>query len=92
MSSKGIDLLENYVDCTADVQTAAVATVFSMSSIVMKDTRVIEWIEGYAWFEVMFKYSTFQVLSTVMSEKRSGICLSGKVRKEDNDMKYTQKY
>ncbi|CAG5125732.1 unnamed protein product, partial [Candidula unifasciata] len=47
MSNKGIDLLENYVDRTSDVQTAAIATVFSVSPAVMKDTRVIEWIEGY---------------------------------------------
>lgn len=46
MSNKGIDLLENYVDRTSDVQTAAIATVFSVSPAVMKDTRVIEWIEG----------------------------------------------
>ncbi|KAK3770064.1 hypothetical protein RRG08_043220 [Elysia crispata] len=47
MSEKGIDLLENYMDRTSDVQTVAIATVFSMSNIVMKDTRVLNWIEGY---------------------------------------------
>ncbi|RUS87799.1 hypothetical protein EGW08_004464 [Elysia chlorotica] len=47
MSEKGIDLLENYMDRSCDVQTVAIATVFSMSNIVMKDTRVLEWIEGY---------------------------------------------
>lgn len=47
MSDKGIDLMENYMDRTCDVQTVAVATVFSMSNNVMKDTRVLDWIEGY---------------------------------------------
>uniref|UniRef100_A0A0B6ZZ52 Uncharacterized protein n=1 Tax=Arion vulgaris TaxID=1028688 RepID=A0A0B6ZZ52_9EUPU len=47
MSNEGIDLLENYVNHTSDVQTAAIVTVFSMSNAIMKDTRVIEWIEAY---------------------------------------------
>ncbi|GFN83407.1 WD repeat-containing protein mio [Plakobranchus ocellatus] len=47
MSEKGVDLLENYMDRTCDVQTAAVAAIFSMSNMVLKDKRVYDWIEGY---------------------------------------------
>ncbi|KAH9520253.1 hypothetical protein Btru_060372 [Bulinus truncatus] len=45
--NKGIELLANFVDRTADVQTAAIAVIFSKSSNLMGDTRVIEWIEIY---------------------------------------------
>ncbi|XP_012940949.1 GATOR complex protein MIOS-A [Aplysia californica] len=47
MTDAGINLLENFVDRTADVQTAAIAAVFSTSHVVMKDPRVMEWIDGY---------------------------------------------
>ncbi|CAL1531728.1 unnamed protein product [Lymnaea stagnalis] len=47
LNSKGIELLGNYVDLTSDVQTAAIAAVFSMSTMLLKDTRIIEWIEVY---------------------------------------------
>ncbi|KAL8558525.1 hypothetical protein ACOMHN_038849 [Nucella lapillus] len=47
LSSEGIDLLENYVDRTSDVQTAAVVAVFSGTAQSIKDERVNSWIYSY---------------------------------------------
>ncbi|XP_059175424.1 GATOR complex protein MIOS-A-like isoform X2 [Physella acuta] len=43
MYSKGVDLLGNYLDLTSDIQTAAIAAVFSMC----KEQRISEWIDVY---------------------------------------------
>ena len=48
MSDAGVNLLQRYVDHTADVQTASIAAVFSTSHLAIKDARVEEWIDGYA--------------------------------------------
>eukprot|EP00058_Branchiostoma_floridae_P009637 XP_002595125.1 hypothetical protein BRAFLDRAFT_67907 [Branchiostoma floridae] len=47
LTKDGIDLLENYVNSTADVQTACLAMVQACPSDVSKDTRVQQWIESY---------------------------------------------
>jgi len=47
MSDAGVNLLQRYVDHTADVQTASIAAVFSTSHLAIKDARVEEWIDGY---------------------------------------------
>ncbi|CAH1238277.1 MIOS [Branchiostoma lanceolatum] len=47
LTTDGIDLLENYVNSTADVQTACLAMVQACPSDVSKDTRVQQWIESY---------------------------------------------
>ena len=49
LSSEGIDLLEHYVDQTSDVQTAAVASVFSGTAEATKDERVTTWISRYTY-------------------------------------------
>ncbi|XP_055877328.1 GATOR complex protein MIOS-A-like [Biomphalaria glabrata] len=47
LHNKGIELLGNFVDRTADVQTAAIAVIFSKSSNLLNDVRVTEWIDVY---------------------------------------------
>ena len=45
LSSEGIDLLENYVNQTSDVQTAAITAVFTGTAQSVKDERVTSWVD-----------------------------------------------
>ncbi|KAJ8313577.1 hypothetical protein KUTeg_008138 [Tegillarca granosa] len=47
LTSEGIDLLQRYVDLSGDIQTAALAAVYSFPCDIAKDERVRVWIENY---------------------------------------------
>lgn len=46
-NEEGLELLGNYVDITSDVQTAALAVIFTSPSEIAKDERVVTWIDSY---------------------------------------------
>lgn len=43
----GLELLQKYVDITCDIQTAALAVVYSSPNELTKDERAVTWIESY---------------------------------------------
>ncbi|XP_046334805.1 GATOR complex protein MIOS-like [Haliotis rufescens] len=47
MTAEGLDLLENYIDATSDVQTAALALVCSFPHAIAQDERIQTWIDSY---------------------------------------------
>ncbi|XP_053373892.1 GATOR complex protein MIOS-like [Mercenaria mercenaria] len=46
-NEEGLQLLSKYVDYTCDVQTAALAVIYSSPSELSKDELVLTWIESY---------------------------------------------
>jgi len=44
-NTDGLELLGRYVDATGDVQSAALAVVYSSPSDLAKDERVLTWID-----------------------------------------------
>lgn len=75
ITSKGIDLLQNYVDRTSDVQTAALIASFG-SPRYLNDARVDHWVDCYrdllnSWgaFNIRAK---FDVNRTKLSKTRTG--------------------
>ncbi|XP_041365811.1 GATOR complex protein MIOS-like [Gigantopelta aegis] len=47
MTNDGLDLLQQYVDNTCDIQTAALAMVYSLPNEISKDIRCTTWIQSY---------------------------------------------
>ncbi|KAH3795999.1 hypothetical protein DPMN_149563, partial [Dreissena polymorpha] len=46
-NEEGLELLGNYVDLTSDIQTAALAVMYSSPSDLSRNEQVLNWIEGY---------------------------------------------
>ncbi|CAH1789595.1 unnamed protein product [Owenia fusiformis] len=47
LTKLGLELLQNYVDNTGDVQTAALVVIQAFPGDISKDQRVLTWIESY---------------------------------------------
>lgn len=47
LNTQLLDLLQNYVDRTADVQTAAAIAVVTRDPLVLANDRTKRWIESY---------------------------------------------
>ncbi|EGO25930.1 hypothetical protein SERLADRAFT_415303 [Serpula lacrymans var. lacrymans S7.9] len=60
LTSSGMDILQNYVDRTGDVQTAAILSSFVCPSK-FQDTRTLRWLEAYRDLLDGFKLFHFRV-------------------------------
>lgn len=69
LSSEGIDLLEQYVNQTSDVQTAAITAVFTGTAQACKDERIPLWINSYRellnQWSLYFERCHFDIVSQV---------------------------
>jgi WD repeat-containing protein mio len=75
ISDKALDLLEKYVNRTADVQTAALVSAFAVPRY-FADDRVEHWVQSYRWllnsWKMFLTRARYDVMRSMKARERSG--------------------